>query len=544
MAGTSLALALACLAPGTAAAAPRFTECPPVDKDTGCQFLIKVTNGGVLVEEDSTQPGPYDGEDDTLIGIVNESSSPVASLPLSATHPIFSFDGDGICDPPEGPRATTCVVLARNSEGNTPGVTPGTKCAVAADPSENDSEEPCGHEPPAGEPPNLLLGEGAAPVGFASNGDAVTGYEGPRNWYSNIALGADSGLVNFSPALAPGESTYFSLEETLLSTSLTFGTADSLSSNLSGGGQSGPSITVLQGSAVTDTATLAGERATFAGGGVTYSVYSDPACTKLAASAGQGGFSNGTAAPSTAENLPPGTYYWQATYPGDVNDQAAATPCGSEVLTVQAPTTTTTVQAGGGLSGPSIPVLLGTTVSDRATISGAEAAVAAGTVTYTLYKDSKCTKALTTSAAAVAAGVAGSSVAVKPAAAGTYYWVAAYSGGGLDAASSSPCGSEKLIVSKKASLGLPSGKKCFSKRHFAIHPRFPNGAKIVRYQEFIDGRLVKEGHLRKNATSVSLVGRPKGAYKVELVTFTASGASFEDSRTFHTCVPKHKHHRK
>jgi len=32
----------------------------------------------------------------------------------------------------------------------------------------------------------------------------------------------------------------------------------------------------------------------------------------------------------------------------------------------------------------------------------------------------------------------------------------------------------------------------------------------------------------------------KGAYKVELVTFTANGTSYEDTRTFHTCVRKHK----
>src|SRR5436853_281139 len=39
------------------------------------------------------------------------------------------------------------------------------------------------------------------------------GYEGPRTFYTNVSVNADSGRVNFSPALQPGEFTYFSLEE-------------------------------------------------------------------------------------------------------------------------------------------------------------------------------------------------------------------------------------------------------------------------------------------------------------------------------------------
>ena len=158
-------------------------------------------------------------------------------------------------------------------------------------------------------------------------------------------------------------------------------------------------------------------------------------------------------------------------------------------------------------------------------------------MTYTLYKEANCKTALSSSVASVTGGVAASSAAVNEPV-GTYYWVASYSGGGLNAPSSSTCGSEVLIVSTQTNLGLPNGKKCFSKRAFAIHPRFPKGAKIVSYEEFINGTLAKQGKLSKHATSVDLIGLPKGTYKVELLTFTASGASYEDTRTFHTCVPK------
>ena len=214
-------------------------------------------------------------------------------------------------------------------------------------------------------------------------------------------------------------------------------------------------------------------------------------------------------------------------------------------MTVVAPTSTATLQTGGGVTGASIPVLLGTTVTDQARISGSQAAGATGTVTYTLYSDSKCTKPLATSIGAVTAGVGAPSAPVKPAKTGTYYWTASYSGGGLNAASASACGSEKLIVSKKASIFPASaGKKCYSKRAFTVHPRFPSGVKIVRFEEYINGALAKSGRLSNRATSVNLIGLPKGAYKVELVTYTASGASYEDTRTFHTCVAKkHKKHK-
>src|SRR5262249_39403864 len=160
----------------------------------------------------------------------------------------------------------------------------------------------------------------------------------------------------------------------------------------------------------------------------------------------------------------------------------------------QAPTTTSTIQTGGGVSGPSIPLVLGSTVTDQAHIAGAQAASATGTVVYTLWSDSKCTKALASSAGAVTAGLGAPSIPIKPTKSATYYWTASYSGGGLNAPSASPCGSEELVVSKKGNI-FPKGfgKKCLSKRAFPIHPRFPRGAKIVSFKEFINGKLAKQG---------------------------------------------------
>jgi len=109
-----------------------------------------------------------------------------------------------------------------------------------------------------------------------------------------------------------------------------------VSTSLLGGTQSGAKITVAEGTSVADSATLAGTNAAEATGTVLYSVYSDSACSNLVATAGTAGVSFGVVSGSTPETLPPGTYYWQATYSGDVNNQPSATKCGDEVLTVSA----------------------------------------------------------------------------------------------------------------------------------------------------------------------------------------------------------------
>jgi hypothetical protein len=541
------AVCAAWLAPSSASAA-LYSQCPAVYKDTGCQFLVTVSNGGETISEDPSQ-GFYEGSDDSLIGVQNNSSSPISSIHLSAEDELFGFDGDGMCLPGGEPIPKGCQVLPENASGEeSVKANIGKECAYEGEVKEGVAHEEllenCGFPAPAGEPAGLTFPTGLDLVfDGIDNGDQISGYEGPTSWFTGIgALGSSAtgaGTINFSPAIPPGGTTYFSLESPPTGG---FGSSSTLTTTLNGGGQTGASITVLQGTSVTDTATLGGANASIATGTVSYNVYSNSTCTTLVAAAGAGALSGGAGAASSSVNLGPGTYYWQASYGGDANNKAISSECGSEILTVQAPTTTTTIQSGGGVMGASIPVLKGSAVTDTAHIAGAEAASATGTVTYTLYKEAKCQTMLATSTATVTGGVTGPSVAVSPSV-GTYYWVATYSGGGLNAPSTSACGSEKLIVSTKVSfLKLPNGKKCFSKRDFAIHPRFPKGAKITSYEEFINGTLAKKGQLSKHATTVDLIGLPKGAYKVELVTFAANGKSYEETRTFHTCVKKHKHH--
>uniref|UniRef100_Q01P83 Peptidase C39-like domain-containing protein n=1 Tax=Solibacter usitatus (strain Ellin6076) TaxID=234267 RepID=Q01P83_SOLUE len=71
-------------------------SCPHIGADTSCGILIVITDQGISVQQDPTQ-GPFDGVEDTLVGVQNNSSKRVMSLPLTASQAIFSFDGDGLC---------------------------------------------------------------------------------------------------------------------------------------------------------------------------------------------------------------------------------------------------------------------------------------------------------------------------------------------------------------------------------------------------------------------------------------------------------------
>jgi hypothetical protein len=160
----TLALTVFCLAVGTssvaAAPTPPFTECPAIGADTSCGILLDATNAGTTVLQDASQ-GPYDGEDDTLVGVLNQSGSPLSELPLSSTTiDILGFDGDGICSEFYASFNTGC------------------------------------------------------PFG-------ATGYEGPGT--SFVVTTPGSGSVRFSPAVPSGGSAYFALEEALQATSLTAG---------------------------------------------------------------------------------------------------------------------------------------------------------------------------------------------------------------------------------------------------------------------------------------------------------------------------------
>jgi len=139
------------LAGGPTPPTPPFTECPAIGLDTSCGLLIVVNpNGTTSVFSDPSQQ-PFDGVEDTLVGVLNNSPGTVQIIPISSSSPIpiFDFDFDGLC---------------------------------------------AGFY--AGTPPGCPFGP--------------TGYEGPNTSFS--ISDPNVGTVNFPNGLASGAQTYFSLE--------------------------------------------------------------------------------------------------------------------------------------------------------------------------------------------------------------------------------------------------------------------------------------------------------------------------------------------
>jgi hypothetical protein len=256
----------------------------------------------------------------------------------------------------------------------------------------------------------------------------------------------------------------------------------SVSTSLSGGGQSGTSISVPTATAVTDAATLSGTNAATATGTVTYNVYTDSACTTLASGGG------GTAETiTTAGTLPPsapvtlstaGTYYWGVTYSGDSSNQTSSSTCGTggEVETVTSASSTaqptrlrTSLVGGHSMNGRSfrwegsvVVVVAGASVSDTARLSGRNAATATGTVAYTVYTQQTVAKGHfhywhwvvlgTAGTVTVTAGQVPTSNAVTLPQ-GIYEWRAVYSGDSANKPSSSRFGSETEIVIPSTQCG-------------------------------------------------------------------------------------------
>src|SRR5690242_1964014 len=117
-----LALGVACTASflfvGVPSASALFTQCPPIGADTGCQVLITVNPDGTGTVSDDPSQGPYEGSEDALVGLQNNSAGTVQSINLSSSTDIFGFDDDGICSGLfSGPAPSGCPFGPTGYEG-------------------------------------------------------------------------------------------------------------------------------------------------------------------------------------------------------------------------------------------------------------------------------------------------------------------------------------------------------------------------------------------------------------------------------------------
>jgi hypothetical protein len=232
-----------------------------------------------------------------------------------------------------------------------------------------------------------------------------------------------------------------------------------ITTSLSGEGKKGEKITVKEGTAVTDTATLSGENTSEAEGRIGYTVFSDKECAKVVPNTVEAGgevTGGGEQASSFPVNLPPGTYYWRASYSGDRNNLASVSKCGSEVETVEAVPPASPKQTklttsligechfGECKSGEKLTVKEGESVTDQATLSGENAAKATGRITYAIYTDKQCRRHRVDSIV-VDMTYGGGTQPLPPSVKlprGTYYWQVSYSGDYNNLASHSRCGAE------------------------------------------------------------------------------------------------------
>ncbi len=76
-----------------------FTQCPAVGASPSCGILIVVNADRTVAVLGDSAVGPYDGGDDTLVGVQNNSSTSVDAITVSGPSGsgIFGFDSDGLC---------------------------------------------------------------------------------------------------------------------------------------------------------------------------------------------------------------------------------------------------------------------------------------------------------------------------------------------------------------------------------------------------------------------------------------------------------------
>ena len=191
------------------------------------------------------------------------------------------------------------------------------------------------------------------------------------------------------------------------------------------------------GTTVTDSATLHSATAD-AGGTVTYTVYTNNTCTNVFADAGTKTVTNGVVPDSDGVTFnDAGTFYWQAAYSGDANNDPATSACLSEIVVVNP-------------NEPAMTTAQNLRPNDNATITGATDD-AAGTITFDLFApaDVTCagvpafTQTVNVSGNGTYSTTNTSFIASDE---GTWRWLVSYSGDSNNVPATSACGVEHFTI--------------------------------------------------------------------------------------------------
>jgi plastocyanin len=322
-------------------------------------------------------------------------------------------------------------------------------------------------------------------------------------------------------------------------------------SNVANGGH------ISIGTSVYDTATLNGATAS-AGGTVTYKLYSDDTCTTPATQPTLDHTVTVTNAVVPNSNSitfnNAGTFYFQATYSGDLRNLVPAggakSACSSEVVVVDQNTPSIATQVKKTTDDSNVAnnghVPIGTSVYDTATLTGATAG-AGGTVNYKLYTNDTCTTASTTPAldqnVTVTNGSVPNSNSVTFNNAGTYFFQATYSGDANNAVPAgglkSGCNTEIVVVDKNPTSITTQVKKASDDSNVANNASVPIGT-VVYDTSSITGATATAGgtvtyKLFSENTCTTLSTTPALNQSVTVTNGTApksNNVTFNDAGTF------------
>ena len=103
----------------------------------------------------------------------------------------------------------------------------------------------------------------------------------------------------------------------------------------------------------------------------------------------------------------------------------------------------------------------------------------------------------------------------------------------------------KIVKKPAGVIGLPSNKRCVSRRKFRIRIRQPGGIQIQTALVFLNGKKVrvltrKVFQKNRKVANINLRGLPRGTFKVRIVVLTSEGKTLRGTRTYRTCTKKRK----
>ncbi len=206
---------------------------------------------------------------------------------------------------------------------------------------------------------------------------------------------------------------------------------------------------VALGSTVHDQASLSGVVSGFAAPVVSFTFYTSGDCLTGGTSKTNTGADNGGVRSENVGPLAAGSYSFKASVAGNSFYLGDDSDC--EPLTVTKADTTTATEIHDGTESVVTTVDFGTTVHDKATVSGQVGSIAiSGSVTFTFYTSGDClTGGSSAGTVDVSSGVAHPSSSEGPLNAGSYSFQATYSGDSNYNGSTSAC--EPLTVNKAPS---------------------------------------------------------------------------------------------